>query len=80
MPADRSFNFLPWAEGLPPQVDSSILILDSQTAKLNAIFSEDSFNLEQMCSHEPLLAFQGIHHDPLLAKDLDLGEFISICS
>lgn len=75
-PADRPFNFLPWDEGLPLQVDSSTLTLDSQTTKLNEIFFEDSFNLEQMCSHEPLLAFWVIHHDPLLARDLDLGELL----
>lgn len=79
-PVDQPFNFLPWAENLPIQVDLSTLNLDSQTSKLNEIFYEGSFNLEQMCSHEPLLAFWGTHPDPLLARDLDLGEFLFICS
>lgn len=74
-PADTPFNFPPWAESLPIQVDSSTLSLDSHTAQLNEFFSWGSFDLERMCSYEPLLALWGIHPDPLLARGLDLGEF-----
>lgn len=67
-PVDTPFNFLPWTESLPVQIDSSTLNLDSQVIKLNEFFSGGSFDLEEICSHEPLLAFSGIHPDPLLAK------------
>lgn len=42
-PANRPFNFLPWAESLPPLVDSSTLNLDSQIMKMNKTFSKGSF-------------------------------------
>lgn len=77
-PEGTPFNFPPWAESLLPQVDSSSLNLDYETAQLNEIFSGGFFDLERMCYHEPLLAFWGIHHDPLLAKGLDLGEFLHL--
>lgn len=76
-PANTPFNFPHWAENLSIQVDSSTLSLDSQTAKLNELFSEGSFDLEQMCSHEPLLVFWGIHPNPLLAKGLDFLSWVA---
>lgn len=73
-PVDTPFNFLPCAESLPVKVDSFTLNLDSQVIKLNEFFSGDLFDLKEICSHEPWLAFWGIHPDPLLAKGLDLGD------